>query len=526
MKYTKHMTTKNTPQSQPIMGMNQVKNNAGGYAFPVSDQVGLERFLTLGSEGGTFYVSEQKLTQDNAKSIIQMIEKNGVDVVDTVAKFTSSGRALKQDPSLFVLALACTWGNLQTRQAAYKAISNVARTSTHLFTFCQMIQDLRGWSRGLRNAVNRWYEAKDNDQLAYQLVKYRQRNGWTHRDVLRLAHPKPDTEARAYMYRYAVGKPVDTNAEHLPDIIGAFELAQNTTNVLELVSLIQKYGLTWEMIPTEMLNHAKVLEALLYHQMPATAMLRNLNRFAIVGLTKERTNAATKFITNVITNRESLKHGHVHPITILNTLKVYGSGHGHRGGQSWTPNQAIVDALAEAFELSFEYMIPTGKKILVAVDVSGSMQDSISNMALTCAEASAALLMTFLRTEPNVEPLYFDTDAHTPKIGKRSSYKEVLADSHARGGTDCSVPYNYASRKGLHFDSIVTLTDSETWYGSNHPVQAYKQYKKAINPDVKTAVVGMTATDFSIFPAEDTNALNVAGFDAGVPTLINNFIRE
>ena len=40
---------------------------------------------------------------------------------------------------------------------------------------------------GARSA--RWYAAQPADALAYQAVKYRQREGVTHRDLLRLAHP-------------------------------------------------------------------------------------------------------------------------------------------------------------------------------------------------------------------------------------------------------------------------------------------------------------------------------------------------
>ena len=52
MKYTRHVSTRSTPQSETIPGSGQVPNSAGGYAFPVDDWVRLERFLILGSEAG------------------------------------------------------------------------------------------------------------------------------------------------------------------------------------------------------------------------------------------------------------------------------------------------------------------------------------------------------------------------------------------------------------------------------------------------------------------------------------------
>ncbi len=65
---------------------------------------------------------------------------------------------------------------------------------------------MRGWGRGLRRAVAGWYTALAPDALAYQTTKYAQRNGWSHRDVLRLAHPKTKDALRNALYAYLVGK--------------------------------------------------------------------------------------------------------------------------------------------------------------------------------------------------------------------------------------------------------------------------------------------------------------------------------
>ena len=40
------------------------------------------------------------------------------------------------------------------------------------------------------------------------------------------------------------------------------------------------------------------------------------------------------------------------------------------------------------------------------------------------------------------------------------------------GGTDCALPMLHALEKGLKVDAFVVYTDSETWAGKIHPVQA------------------------------------------------------
>ena len=42
------------PQSEPL-DERQVPNSAGGHAYPVDDMTRLQRFLILGSEGGSYY---------------------------------------------------------------------------------------------------------------------------------------------------------------------------------------------------------------------------------------------------------------------------------------------------------------------------------------------------------------------------------------------------------------------------------------------------------------------------------------
>ena len=109
--------------------------------------------------------------------------------VAEIVRVSTEGRAPKNDPALFALALAAGLGDTATRQAALAALPQVARTGTHLFQFATFVEGFRGWGRSLRRAVGRWYADKPVDALAYQAVKYRQRDGVTHRDLLRLAHP-------------------------------------------------------------------------------------------------------------------------------------------------------------------------------------------------------------------------------------------------------------------------------------------------------------------------------------------------
>ena len=60
-------------QMQPL-NEKQIANSEGGYVWQVTDMNRLHRFLCFGSEGGTYYIKEQKLGLENAEALIRLIE--------------------------------------------------------------------------------------------------------------------------------------------------------------------------------------------------------------------------------------------------------------------------------------------------------------------------------------------------------------------------------------------------------------------------------------------------------------------
>jgi len=518
--YSKNVT--NTPQTQPMFGRtDMVKNNAGGYSFQITPQERLARFLLIGSEGGTYYVDEQKLTVENANAIVSLIKTDGKAVVETLVDFATNNKAPKADSTLFVLALATTFGDEETKTAAYAAISKVCRTSTHLFTFLSNVQNLRGWSRGLRNGVGKFYTTKNSDQLAYQLVKYRNRAGFTHRDALRLAHPSSTDKLVNTLFAYATGKA--TASETANPLVQAFEAAQAKPDTEVLVGLIQEFRLTWEMIPTDKLNEPAVLTALL-ENMPATALVRNLNRFSGAGMTKGNT-ATTKTIVKKLSDKEFIKKSGIHPVNVVNAMLTYSQGHGTLGNKTWEVNQNIVDALNDAFYTAIESLTPSGKDILIGVDISGSMQSPVNGMAMTASQIANVLAVTMLKSEKNAEMVWFDTSIKTAAFGRRTSLDEVLKHSPHGGGTDCAQPIVYALNNKRKYDAIVILTDNETWAGRSHGLEILNQYRKSVNKDVKVIEVAMVANGVSNLPNDDKNLLRVVGFDASVTEVIGTYLE-
>jgi 60 kDa SS-A/Ro ribonucleoprotein len=537
------------PQRVPLAG--QSPNSAGGHAWKVDVWTRLRRFLILGTEGGSYYASEWNLTRENARAVEACIREDGVRTVDEIVRVSTEGRAPKNDPALYALAFAAGADDLETRRAALAALPRVARTGTHLFQFALFVEGFRGWGRALRRAVGGWYAAQTVDALAYQAVKYRRREGVTHRDLLRLAHP-----AR----RVGAGNPVlDVSEEHarlfewiargdaadgLPRTVEGFMHAQASADARRTAALVREYGLPREALKPEHLTSPEVWDALLDH-MPMTALIRNLATMTRVGVLSPGSDGTSKAVAQ-LGDRDRIRRARVHPIAVLSALRTYASGQGVRGGGSWLPVREIVDALDAAFYAAFGNVEPIGKRMLLALDVSGSMASGwVAGVpGLTPRDASAALALVTAATEQRVELVGFHAGRGGWKTGTRRpgwgpdgltplaiSPRQRLDDAVKAvsdlpfGGTDCALPMLYAQARKREIDTFVIYTDSETWAGAVHPAQALRDYRLASGIDARLVVVGMVSNGFSIADPNDPGMLDVVGFDTATPQLVSDFAR-
>uniref|UniRef100_A0A914D4N0 TROVE domain-containing protein n=1 Tax=Acrobeloides nanus TaxID=290746 RepID=A0A914D4N0_9BILA len=171
----------------------------------------------------------------------------------------------------------------------------------------------------MRKSIAAWYLEREPKQLVYHITKYRQREGWSHRDLLRLCHPdvsKKGDDALVYdqIFHYVVHGETSPTKRKFPqettDEPAAKKSRKNyelTQTMLEketisealklldafisikhltqshhdkhVAQAIREHGLVREHIATELLNSPVVWIALL-ENMPLTALIRNLAKLS------------------------------------------------------------------------------------------------------------------------------------------------------------------------------------------------------------------------------------------------------
>lgn len=514
----------------------QVRNNQGGFTFEIDDMERAKRFLILGSEK-SFYQSGSNLSLENAESLSRLAKSDrAAELINLIVDVSVSGRAPKQSPGLFALAVVIN----QTEDNAIKAygyskVSEVARTASTLFEFTgylSQFQQLGGM--GFQKAVGRWYNDKDLNSLAYQMVKYRNRNNYDHSRLLRLSKrvKSNDRPELAPLLDWALGK--DVALTSLPRVVQGFEVAK-VSDHNHLPSVVREYGLSWEMLPTEALNDRKVWDALLDGNVPLGALIRQLPRLTNLGII-EQLGGRTAEIEDRLRDREALRKARIHPLQALVAMRTYGSGRGM--SQTWTPVHRVVDALEDSFYASFDFVEPTNKTHMLALDLSASMTwSNVAGMPITPREASACMAMVQARIEREYLLTGFSGGGYglgannsmiQLNISRNSRLDDVIREIQSKpaGGTNLSLPMETAIEQKLPVDAFVVYTDNELGIGRRHPFQALAAYRREMNkPEAKLIVVGMTATRFSIADPKDPGMLDVAGFDTAAPGLMAEFVR-
>lgn len=393
---------------------------------------------------------------------------------------------------------------------------------------------MRGWGPLLTRVVREWYLTKDVQPLCYQMVKYQSRDGWSHRDMLRLSHPRPlaGNHSQSTLFKWAAGK---TKAEDITRDDSGLNAVDNplallyatekakTADEAETVRLIEAYNLPRECVKTEHLKSSKVWEALL-QRMPLNALIRNLGNMTALGLIAPNSAGTIKAVT-ALSNRDKLRKARVHPLAVYLAMATYNQGHGMKGANNWKPVTAISDALEDAFYASFDYVETTGKRWFLGLDVSGSMGGAMNNMPLSYRDATALLAMVTLRTEPFCFVGGFqNTLTPLPLTSKQKLETAVKHISNLSfGSTDCAQPMIYALDHKIDVDCFVIYTDNETCVGDIHPKQALDKYRQKTGIAARSVVVCMAANKFSIADPKDAGMMDVVGFDTTVPTVLADF---
>lgn len=499
-------------------------SHEGGAVYSVDPMVHLRRFLALGSTG-TYYAGPWEVTREADATVHLMIAAHPREVLDLVLEMAAGNIVVRRDPLIYTLALLTRCDDLAVKRDAVNAVAEVCRTGTDFLHWVAFRFADRKSNRTFRRAVSQWFTERDPGYLALQAVKYDQRDGWSLRDAMRLARPTASGD-RDILFdwiahpdrRSAIGAFADVKLEHDGArrlIAGYAAIREDGITPEQAAEIVREHRLPREVVPAPMLAHSEVWRALL-PDMPGRALLRNLGK--LTSLKLDRDKDALGIILGKIEGATKI----CNPLEFLLAYRVYRKGCGVRGSLIWSPNTAICDALLRGYSLAFgELPVRTGRRILIAIDVSGSMTwDHGDGRVVTPMEAATALALILAYQYPGSRMIGFDTGSYEITTASEGyEHLRAVLERFGGGGTDCAIPFSMAASDKSITDMVI-LTDSETsWYASRKLAEIRRS-----RPEFRIAVVAMALNKISIADPADPLAIDVAGLEASLPRTLDLFL--
>ncbi|XP_029970734.1 RNA-binding protein RO60 [Salarias fasciatus] len=526
---------------------NHTQNSTGGSCpWEVNDKAKLCRFLCYGSEGDIYTAREEdRASMENAGALLSMLQEGrGTEVVEEIKRFSQDGRAVRLSPSFFALALCSQHSELKTRQAAFKALKEVCRDPAHLFSFIQYKKELKEgmkcgiWGRALRKAVSDWYNEQDALSLAAAVTRCKQREGWSHQDLLRLSHTKPARDAIALISKYVTKgwKEVQAayadkeNSEEVVKVLSYLEVVEkvkHSCDETEVIALMEEHKLEREQLLTDHLKSKQVWRALL-KDMPLHSVLRILGKMT-ANKVLEPGSSETQSVCDRIQSETALKKAKIHPFSILLASENYKRGQGYQGKTKWEPDSSILKAMDAAFYKSFLNVEPSGKRFVVAVDVSTSLSSIVPGTSVSTAVAAAAIAMIFVRTEADTHVLTYSEGAVVPcTVSPDMTLAETTIElvKIPSGSTDCTLPIAWATESGKSVDVFIILTNNPLWSFSASPVEALKKHRQISGANTKLVMCGLTSIGHAVADTEDRGLMSICGFDLGALSVIRSLAQD
>lgn len=198
-------------------------------------------------------------------------------------------------------------------------------------------QDTKGFGRGLKSCIAKWYNNKTCIQLANLIGGNRKLYTWSHVDLIKMSHYKTDDIDREKMIDSLFRRGVKT--------IEDLEVQENTTSTIvyegfkrlnsiyllkiaenpkEAADLMKKYKFPWNFLPSHLIYNPVVWEGILAN-INYKDLLNFIPKLADTNLLNPNEEISKK-ISHTLGNLTLVTEAKLYPVEIYMVLKLYQKG--------------------------------------------------------------------------------------------------------------------------------------------------------------------------------------------------------
>jgi 60 kDa SS-A/Ro ribonucleoprotein len=488
------------------------QNAARSLAYSLPPKHALAQYAATGCFNSTFYAS----AAEQLDKIAQLTNQVDPVFVAKTAVYCRE-RALMKDTPAYLCALLASAPAEQAQASLQlgKVFGRVLSDGKMLRNFVQMIRSGKTGRKSFgtkpKRLITAWFDARTDDEIFYASVG--QSPSLT--DVIKMVHPKPESESRRALYGYLLGRMHD--ASKLPPLVQAFEAFKSgASNVVPNVP--------FQMLTALPLSSAQWVAIACNASWQTTRM--NLATFARHGVFDVPVMA--EVIAKRLRDPEAIRKARVFPYQLLAAYRS--------ASASGVPG-AIVEALQDAMELSLANVPAMSGKVYVLVDVSGSMASPITGhragatTSMRCIDGAALVAAAILRKNPTAEVIPFEHEVNQSVHLNPRDTVMTNADKLASiggGGTNCSAPLAWLNAKQAKGDAVIMVSDNESWVdnkrrGATAMMHEWDHFK-ARNPKARLVCLDFVP-NATTQAQESSDILNIGGFSDAVFDLLASFTQ-
>lgn len=483
-------------------------NPEGFPSFKRSLEEAYLQVLLTNTVSGTFYASQSELLSETLQLHAQMASTD-TDFMARALVYARSEGLMRLQPIVGLAYLAKA-----DLDKFRKVFRQIIRTPGDLSDFVEIVRGgvaPGGMGRAIKSTVGDWM----NGMSEYHAIKYGTGGqGYSLRDVLRVAHPKPETDKADSIFLWLTDREkwlASDEKRALATQIDAFErlkrldVAEGQAAAREVIS---NGRLPYEVVTGVVKPDVATWEELM-RQMPYMALLRHLNTLQRAEVLKNKDNA--RYVADRLTNVEALKGARVLPFRLFTAYQMFTAV----DPAEWLVNEALADAM----DAAFVNMPDLGGTICIAPDVSGSMSGRISGKSKTRYIDIAGIFSgALLKASPTALVLPFETRVVDVKLNARDTLM-TTAETLARiggGGTAVSAPISHLLDKKIKVDTFIGITDNIEWAVDGHGNQGFlptwNTYKQKVAPEAKAFLITIAPYRHAVAPSNAEDIFYIYGW--------------
>lgn len=507
-------------------------NNAGGKAYDFTAKHALAQIAATNCFNGTYYADADANLQLVKDAVAKL--RNDPEFIAKVAVYIRDRGHMKDMPAYLTAVLAGLDSKL-FRKVFPRVIDNgkMLRNFVQIGRSGQAGKKLNMSSGACRHALRDWFKNRKSDSIFRASIG----NDPSMRDILRMAHPAPESPEKAALYAYLKGAEFDAktgdyitrnkdksvkyrnNFDKLPAVVRQYEIFKKThegeipnVDFRLLDSVLNK-------------DEARLLWAAQARNGGWQMTRMNLNNFAKYGVFDN--SELVDIVAARLASREEILNARVFPYQLLNAYLNIGTNVPHK----------VREALQDAMEIAISNVPSFEGKTYVCVDTSGSMSSAVTGTrvgatsTVSCVQVAGLFAAATLRQNKDAEVLPFDTSVHAVSLNPRDTVMTNAQKLNRHGGgTDCSCALRHLNQKGAMGKAVVFVSDNESWVDGGyyrHGTGMLNEWNifKARNPGARLVCIDLTPRSNSqVNPHKDI--LQVGGFGDQVFDVATSFVKH